>query len=375
MSSPSPDAPLFSVVIPAHNAHAVLPRVLDALVASDFPRDRWELIVVDDASADDTATIAARYADAVIKIPGRAHGPAYARNRGVEVARGEIVVFFDSDVVVHSDTLRRFAELFESQPDVSGAFGSYDTSPPDPGLMSQYRNLLHHYTHQKNGGDVASFWAGAGAIRRPVFLEAGMYDEWHFARPQIEDIELGARLSNAGHRIVLQPDIQVTHLKRWTLGNVIRTDLRDRGIPWARLLAHNGGMLKVGTLNLRWTEKLNVILMWSAILVSASWLLLRDARVFALAGACLLGVILLNWRVWAFFARVRGPGFALRIMPAHLLYYVLNGVSFGTGLLLQQFVGAPLPDPTVEAWHEVGVERWPPIPSKHRRSSWTAGNE
>ncbi len=368
--------PLFlSVVMPARNGHDVLPLALEALTQCDFPRDRWELIVVDDASTDDTATIAARFADAVIKIPGRAHGPAYARNRGAEVARGDVLVFFDADVVVHSDTLRRFAELLEARPDIGGAFGSYDDRPPAKGMMSQYRNLLHHYTHQQNGGDVASFWAGAGAIRRNVFLDAGMYDEWHFARPQIEDIELGQRICRMGQRLVLQPDIQVTHLKHWTFGSVVRTDLRDRGIPWARLLAHSGGMLKVGTLNLKWTEKLNVILVWAAVLFLGLWLPLRDNRLVFAALGFLAVVVLTNWRMLAFFARVRGVFFALRVIPAHLLYYLLNGISFGTGLLLQQAVGAPLPDPTIEAWHEVGVQRWPPIPSKHRRSTWTAGNE
>jgi glycosyltransferase involved in cell wall biosynthesis len=368
--------PLFlSVVMPARNGHDVLPRALDALVASDLPRSAWELIVVDDASTDDTASIAARYADTVIRIPGRAHGPAYARNRGAEVARGDVLVFFDADVVVHGDTMRRFAQLLEARPEIGGVFGSYDDRPPASGLMSQYRNLLHHYTHQQNGGEASSFWAGAGAIRRDIFLDAGMYDEWHFARPQIEDIELGARLCQMGHRLLLQPDIQVTHLKKWTFANVVRTDLRDRGIPWARLLAHRGGVLKVGTLNLKWTEKLNVILVWGAVLFCLSWFFLSDARVFFAALACLSAVVAINWRLWSFFSRVRGPLFAIRIIPPHLLYYLLNGISFGVGLLLQQAVGAPLPDPTVEAWHEVGVKRWPPIPSKSRRSSWTAGNE
>ncbi|MBV6521966.1 MAG: hypothetical protein MNPFHGCM_02110 [Gemmatimonadaceae bacterium] len=361
--------------MPAHDAAGVLPAALAALAASDLPRDRWELLIVDDASSDETATIAARYADAVIRIPGRAHGPAYARNRGAEVAQGDILVFLDSDVVVHSDTLSRFAEILEVQPDLAGVFGSYDDRPPAPGLMSQYRNLLHHYTHQQHAGEASTFWAGAGAIRRSVFMEAGMYDEWHFARPQIEDIELGGRICQMGHRILLQPDIQVTHLKHWTLRNVIRTDLRDRGIPWARLLAHRGGMLKVGALNLRWTEKLNVVLVWGAVVFCIAWFPLRERTLLYAALASLLVVVAINWRLLAFFSRVRGPVFALRMVPAHLLYYFMNGISFGTGLLLQQAVGAPLPDPTVEAWHEVGVQRWPPIPSKHRRSSWTAGNE
>ena len=80
-----------------------------------------------------------------------------------------------------------------------------------------------------------------------------MYDEWHYARPQIEDIELGARIRRwQAHPA--RPEIQATHLKKWTLAGVIRTDLRDRGIPWARLLAQRGTVLSSKTLNLRWTS-------------------------------------------------------------------------------------------------------------------------
>ncbi|MFP5354773.1 MAG: glycosyltransferase [Gemmatimonadota bacterium] len=371
----SAERPYYSIIVPAHQASGMLPRTLGALEASDFPRDRWELIVVDDASSDDTATVAARYADTVVRLPGQPHGPAYARNRGFEVSRGDVVMFFDADVVVHPDTMRRFAEIMEADREVGAVFGAYDVNPPAPGFMSQYRNLLHHFVHQCNAGEVETFWAGAGAVRRQVFDDAGMYDEWHFARPQIEDIELGARIRGLGPKIRLCPDIQVTHLKHWTFANVVRTDLRDRGIPWARLLAHRKAVLTTKTLNLKWIEKFNTILVWSAILLLAAAAWYRAWPVAAAALCCVLFVIGANARLLGFFLRVRGPFFALRVIPVHLMYYFLNGISFGTGLFLQQTIGAPLPNPTTEAYAEIGVQRWPPIPSRHRRSSWTADQE
>lgn len=368
----SPRPIFFSVIVPAHNAAGLLPRSLGALTASTLPRDRWELIVVDDGSTDETAAIAARYADTVVKLPGRAHGPAYARNRGFEASRGEAVVFFDADVVPHHDTMERFAKVLEANTDIGAVFGSYDDRPPAPGLMSQYRNLIHHYVHHLNAGDVETFWAGAGAVWRDVFAEVGMYDEWHYARPQIEDIELGGRIRATGRRILLCPEIQVTHLKRWTLQTVIRTDLQDRGIPWARLLAHRGAVMSTQTLNLRWTEKLNTVLTWLSLPLVLASALFRDVRFLAGAGICFAIVVLLNMPLWRFFARVRGVWFAMRVIPAHLLYYFLNGISFGIGLLLQQLVGPPIPDPTIEAYSEIGTKRWPPVPTRNRRSSWTA---
>jgi cellulose synthase/poly-beta-1,6-N-acetylglucosamine synthase-like glycosyltransferase len=369
------DRPLMSVIMPAHNAAGMLPRTLGALRNSDFPRDRWELIVVDDGSSDDTSLIAARYADTVVTLPGKASGPAYARNRGFEVSRGEFIVFIDADCVVHPDTLSRFEELLRSDPDLGAAFGSYDDKPTASGLMSQYRNLVHHYVHHQNAGEVETFWAAAGAIRRDVFAEVGMYDEWHYRKPQIEDIELGTRIRKLGRRIKLDPSIQITHLKKWTLAQVIRTDLRDRGIPWARLLMHRGAMMSTGTLNLRWSEKLNTVLTWLAVPLLLYAPFASSLLPLWIAMVSLAIVILLNAPLWGFLARVRGPLFAILVMPAHLLYYLLNGISFGVGLLLQHLIGPPLRDPATSAYEEVGVQRWPPVPTKNRPSTWTAGDQ
>ena len=367
--------PFLSVIMPAHNAAGILPRSLGALRNSDLPRDRWELVVVDDGSGDETSLVAARYADTVVTLPGKPHGPAYARNRGFEVTRGDVVAFIDADCVVHTDTLSRMVALFTEHPDIGAAFGAYDTRPPATGIISQYRNLIHHYVHTRNAGDVETFWAGAGGVRREVFAEVGMYDEWHYSRPQIEDIELGARIRNLGHRIVLDPSIQVTHLKKWTLGGVIRTDLRDRGIPWARLLMHRGAMMSTGSLNLRWSEKLNTVLVWLAVLLLLAAAFTWSLMPVWIALACIAVVVAMNLPLWMFFAGVRGPVFAVLVMPAHLMYYLLNGISFGVGLLLQHLIGPPLRDAATSAYDEVGVQRWPPVPARNRPSSWTAGDQ
>ena len=364
MTAPRPDRPYLSVIMPVHNGLPYLPRSLECLAASDLPRESWELIVVDDASTDETSLVAARYADTVVRLPGKPHGPAYARNRGFEVSRGENIVFVDADVSVHPDTLRRFARAFYTEPDVSAVFGSYDDDPPARGWISQYRNLLHHWVHQQNAGEAETFWAGLGAIRRATFVDAGMYDEWHFPRPQVEDIELGHRIRALGHRIELRPDIQGTHLKRWTLRGVIATDMRDRGVPWMRLLVHQGATVRTRTLNLRTVEKLNTAVVWLAAALAVV-ALARPREPWGWGAlACVFLVFLFSAPLYAFFLRRRGLPFLLAAVPMHLMYYLLNGVSAATGWLLHQLFGAPRPDPAVEAFHELGVKMWPPVPSK-----------
>jgi glycosyltransferase involved in cell wall biosynthesis len=365
----TPNRPYLSVIVPAHEGQSVLPLSLAALHASTLPREAWELIVVDDASTDDTALVAAEHADTVIRLPGSPHGPAYARNRGFEVSRGAVVVFVDADVCVHADTLARFAAILSAQPEVGAVFGSYDADPPAEGFVSQYRNLLHHYHHQRSGGEAQTFWAGCGAVRAEVFSAADMYDEWHFPRPQIEDIELGNRIHALGHRILLRPEIQCTHLKRWTLLGMLITDLKDRGVPWARLLVAQGSTLKSTSLNLKTQEKICTGLIWMVLLFIAAAAYYRRGDLLYAALASLMPVLFLNRRLYGFFERARGFWFALSAVPLHVLYYCLNGIAAGFGWFVHGLVGGPVPDPTVEAFSEVGLKTWPPIPAK-RRSGW-----
>jgi hypothetical protein len=196
-----------------------------------------------------------------------------------------------------------------------------------------------------------------------------MYDEWHFPRPQIEDIELGNRIHALGHRILLRPEIQCTHLKRWTLLGMLITDLKDRGVPWARLLVAQGSTLKSTSLNLKTQEKICTGLIWMVLLFIAAAAYYRRGDLLYAALASLMPVLFLNRRLYGFFERARGFWFALSAVPLHVLYYCLNGIAAGFGWFVHGLVGGPVPDPTVEAFSEVGLKTWPPIPAK-RRSGW-----
>jgi glycosyltransferase involved in cell wall biosynthesis len=366
----SSSSPLISVVIPVYNGAKVLPRCLAALEASDLPRSSWELVLVDDGSTDESVSIAAGVADVVVRLPGPPRGPGYARNRGFESSIGAIVAFVDADVCVHPDCLRRMLWSFAEASDVGAVFGSYDSNPAAPDLISQYRNLLHHYVHQRNAGEAETFWAGCGAVRREVFHEAGRYDEWHFPRPQIEDIELGHRIREAGHRILLRPEIQCTHLKRWTLKGVVLTDVRDRGVPWMRLLLQQGTGAHSRVLNLRAMEKVNTALGGLALLSLALAVVFRRWMWLWAVVVWLVTVMVSNRELYGFFVRMRGIGFAIGVLPLHLLYYLLNGFSALWGWALHHLIGAPAPAADIQAFSEVGVQTWPPLPAKAKDSVW-----
>jgi glycosyltransferase involved in cell wall biosynthesis len=371
-AAPVPPAPRLSVVVAVHDGAEVLPRALAALAASDLPREEWELVVVDDASGDASALLAAEHADVLVRLPGNPHGPAYARNRGAEAARGDLLVFVDADVTLHPDALGRFARLFADDPELSAAFGSYDSVPAARGTVSQFRNLLHHYVHQQGAGPAETFWSGCGAIRRDALLDVGMFDEWHYRRPQVEDIEMGRRLRSRGHRIELRPEIQGTHLKRWTLRGMLATDFAARGVPWMRLLLQEGAVNELRTLNLRPQERLSAALaLLTVATLAAAGELFSHAGLFASA-ATFTGLVVLNRHFYGFLLRARGPAFLLAAVPLHLLHYLTAGVAAAAGYLTHNLVGAPAAPPEVEAQHALGIRSWPPCPRRPTDGTWMA---
>ena len=168
-------------------------------------------------------------------------GPAAARNAGALAASAPWIFFLDADVAVHPDAHRPGHRPVRRRPRPRRPLRLLRRRPAAPGLVSRFRNLLHHYVHQSgafvdDARPAHTFWTGCGLIRRDVFLEAGGFDPQLYRRPAIEDIELGYRITRAGHRIVLARDVQATHLKRWTLFEMIRTDIFRRGVPWMLLM-------------------------------------------------------------------------------------------------------------------------------------------
>jgi Glycosyl transferase family 2 len=200
------------VVIPATNRPVTLGSCLDAVLATDGPPDQ-----------------------VVVVTEPRGAGPAAARNAGARRTRAELVAFVDSDVLVHRDACTRIREAFARDPGLVAVFGAYDDTVATTGTVAAFRNLLHHTVHRRSAGEVGSFWAGLGAVRRGAFETAGGFDEERYPRPSIEDIELGGRLAPLG-RIRLDSGLQGTHLKEWSLGTMVRTDFARRGVPWVELL-------------------------------------------------------------------------------------------------------------------------------------------
>ena len=220
-----------SAIVPATNGPATLAACRSALLSGASAPD--ELVVVEE--------------------PAEANA-ARARNLGASRAKGDVLVFVDADVEVRPDAIARIRAVFAADPTLTALFGSYDDSPSAPGVVSAFRNLLHHHVHQTASGRATTFWTGLGAVRRDAFEAIGGFDE---SVAMMEDIDLGMRLAAGGARIELDPSVQGTHLKSWSLWEMVRTDFRDRGVPWVMLLLRHRG--SATALNLGWRHRVSAL--------------------------------------------------------------------------------------------------------------------
>jgi GT2 family glycosyltransferase len=311
-----------SVIVPAYNAAGYLEECLSALSTQTLQPERYEVIVVDDLSTDETVEVASAFGARVIRARENA-GPAHARNLGAWAASGEILFFADADVVVRPDVLERALTSLDSEPAIAAVFGSYDDAPRAKGTLSEYRNLLHHFVHQNGSREAATFWTGCGAVRRSVFLQLGGLDVAGHPRC-VEDIEFGYRLRSEGFRILLDRRMLCTHPKRWTLRSWLATDIFGRALPWAKLMLTR--RQSPNDLNIRGSQKLSVALTGLGLFGAA---LAGLTPWFLAAGAALIATaVLINLRLFGFFLRQRGFRFALVSIPLHLTYFVYSGLSF-----------------------------------------------
>jgi len=216
-----------SVVIPVYNGEATLAGCIESLLGQTIPAH--EIIVVNDGSRDGTVEVAGRYPVRLLDLE-RNQGAARAKNRGAEIATGEVLFFTDADCHLQPEGLDCILETL-ADPDIDGVVGLLGQSCPYPNFASQFKNLWMHFTYARQPRRVGLFFTSAAAIRREIFQREGGFDP-HYAGASItEDIEFGQRLLAKHYLLVIDKRLTVEHQKHYGAKGVLRTDLqRARGL-------------------------------------------------------------------------------------------------------------------------------------------------
>jgi hypothetical protein len=354
---------ILTVVVPVRDNAATLPAVLLSIRASALPSDRYRLIVVDDSSADSSATIAARHADTVIRLTPRHSGPAYARNRGADLADTQYVAFVNPDVLLPPNALPEILAKLEESKDIAAISASTDVRSEAGNFASDYWNLLIGFGEHRHPFNCVHLDSDCVVVRRSALIATGMYDEWRFRKGGLEGLELGQRLESSGHRLLKVHGLGLSSVRRWSLVAVCRE-------VWRRssLLARTFGYQRTSTcapgevvITLSRALMPAMAVIGSASLAASfapqSFLVPRNLGVLAL-------ILLGNLPVHRFYARKRGLGFALASAPVHAVVQGIAAVALCVGWVLRASIGDSLPDATTQAFAEVGLEIWPPIPRK-----------
>lgn len=219
----SAELPNFSVVVPTYERPAQLAACLRALSQLDYPRERFEVLIVDDVSARPPHELTESFGDALdVKLLGQTRnaGPAAARNLGARQARGEFLAFTDDDCEPEREWLRAFAARFAEEP--ARIVGGRTVNALASNPYSETSQLIIEvvYAHFNRDSEDARFFASNNfAVHAASFRDAGGFDETFRTS---EDREICARWRSRGLGMTYEPRAVVRHSHRLTLGSLWR---------------------------------------------------------------------------------------------------------------------------------------------------------
>jgi cellulose synthase/poly-beta-1,6-N-acetylglucosamine synthase-like glycosyltransferase len=196
-----------SVIIPAYNAEKTLYSCLSALYDQSLPKRDYEIVVVDDGSTDGTSKIAKDFN--VNYLFQTNQGPATARNKGVHAARGNIVLFTDSDCIPEHNWIKEMVRPF-GDPDVVGVKGTYKTTQTDLAARFAQAEFEDRYDLLKKNPSIDMIDTYSAAFKKDIFLQIGGFDQ-NFPVANNEDTDLSYRLATAGYKLVFNPAASVYH--------------------------------------------------------------------------------------------------------------------------------------------------------------------
>lgn len=216
------DLPSFSVIIPTCNRPGQLTHCLAALMKLDYPKDRFEIVVVDDGGETDLTPIVQRFlADLRIKLLKQANaGPAMARNTGAAAASHEFLAFTDDDCTPATDWLKRTAAILQASPDVLMGGGCTNALPDNAFASASHAiiDVIHsHFNHDHR--NAVFFPSNNIAMSRRKYLECKGFDplfRW------AEDRDFCDRWRAYGGRLVFEPEARIEHAHKMGLRGFVK---------------------------------------------------------------------------------------------------------------------------------------------------------
>ena len=233
---------LVSLIIPVYNREKTIGETLDSVSSMNYKK--YEIITVDGGSTDRTVSKIREFTkkNKNIKLyveKGSSKGGA--RNLGAEKAKGEILIFVDSDVIIPKDAIPLILNSFKKERDTVAVVGLFSSDCRPQNFVSIYKNLHMHHTLVKLPKYIDTVVGALFAIKKNVFIKSGGFNK---KLAYVEDIEFGQRLSKMGYKIHLNKKLEVMHLKRFSFRNLLKNDF-EGAVHWIWLLLKDFNTKKV----------------------------------------------------------------------------------------------------------------------------------
>jgi len=318
------NTPFISIIVPVYNGEKTVRKCLASILNQDYPRDKYEIIVVDDGSQDETKGIAKGFGDKVVEHR-KTLGLRHARKSGIKVAKGEIIVCVDSDVLIKPDTLDKIVNYFSDNREIDALTGMLSKEHPNTNFLSQYKNLYMNYIFSKLPQRITFLYGSIHAFRKEV---AQLYDSGFDIG---EDTSFGQKLISCGKKIAFLRDLEVIHLKKHSLFSFIKNDFQ---VPfyWARIFIKHKGWRQLGRNKTGFShspkEQLASIILAPAIFLTGIISLSGYFSIFLIIFSVLVWLFL-NFRFFAFLLKEKR--FLFGILASFVTFF--DNIIMAAGIL------------------------------------------
>ncbi|MBU0633889.1 MAG: glycosyltransferase [Candidatus Omnitrophica bacterium] len=322
--------PKVSVIIPTHNSQSIVEECLDSILNQDYPN--LELIVVDDASKDETLIKIARYPVKSVSN-SKNYGAAYSRNIGVKNMdlESEIVIFIDSDIRVPTMAVSSAVKVILQKPEILAVGGIYSQNSQSFNFITDFKNMDLAYRGSIYTPYVKYLGSFFFAIKKSTFLKAGGFST-DFSGSSVEDVEFSYRVTRGKNLMFINKNILVDHLKTYTLFTMLKVDFQ-RVINLIKIIKKSKGKYKAGEqaplpyiINL-FLPGLILLAAIVEIKFKFKWLNLYLLLIF----------IINNWRFLFFLFKKRGIIFSIKSIGVLFIEYIVVEIA-----ILASFFIAPI---------------------------------
>lgn len=316
------DTPLVSVIVPNYNYAPSLHVCLQAIAAQTYRN--IEVLVVDDASTDDSVAVAQALGVRVIRLPDNG-GCARGRNVGAAHTSGDILFYVDSDLALAPDAVAQAVAILQAEPDVGAVCGVEEPEPLlHDTMVARYRGLQYHYWSASGEGDITVLCPAMLAIPRAAYHDIGPFNE---ALVQTEEVDYGYRMSRR-YKVRLTSAVRGRHDHDHELVPLLRKlfkRARLRVPLYARARRFAKGF---ETASRAWGS----LAALAALPALALPLLLGPAG-FLLPAVLLGGSLAADRGMYAFVRQYRGMRFLLYFGAVHFVVNVTIATGVGVGVV------------------------------------------